>query len=331
MLLRPELSLDTLIVGDSNVFALKAIENLLGGQKYHPLVIFGGVGTGKTHMINGLALKLRERKIRFTALMANEFIESFVDAVSRHKETYGEYKRSMLEGPRVVIIDDIQMLEKRSATQDELFYLFNSWAQTDIPLVCTSDRPPANLKTFEERMRSRLGSGLVAEVRMPNAEMRAQILIRRASTLGYTLDTGVALSFAEAMDGVRPMIERFHAVEVKAKLDGVDIHQAMRLESDRLRGSRAVTPEELLTSFSSMVGMDVRQKSKTPRVVSHKKMACAMLRAQLGLSYEEIGSLFGLDKSAVFRLTKSFEAEVAKSAELRVSFTTVQRSLGLRA
>ena len=171
------------MVGKPNEFAYAAARNIAEQDRplpeRNPLYIFGGVGLGKTHLMHAIWHSIRERdpKTRVLYLTAESFVNRFIQAL-RTKNT-GQFKE-LFRNVDVLMVDDVQFICGKEASQDEFFFTFNSLVEQNKQIVLSSEKPPSELQDIEERMRSRLGSGLVADIHSSTYELRLSILQTKA-------------------------------------------------------------------------------------------------------------------------------------------------------
>ena len=191
--LNPRYSLSAFIVGSSNELAYAAMQAVIDnvGKKYNPLFVYGGVGLGKTHLLQATGNAISDKynkKVRVLYVTSEKFINDVVWAV-RNKRT--EDLKKKYRDVDVLIIDDIQFIGGKPATELEFFYTFNALYENNKQIIMSSDRPPAAIPTLEERLRSRFEGGMIADISYPDYEMRLAILSAKMQESGYLLDQKV--------------------------------------------------------------------------------------------------------------------------------------------
>lgn len=173
------------VLGQSNRFAHAAAAAVAErpGREYNPLFIYGGVGLGKTHLLQAIGQELRQRdpRIRVAYVSGETFTSHFVTSLREHREE--EFRRAY-RGVDIWLVDDIQFIADKTSTKEEFFHTFNELYLTDRQIVLASDRPPRELRLMEDRLRSRLESGLMVEIAAPELETRMAILEKRAQMEG---------------------------------------------------------------------------------------------------------------------------------------------------
>src|SRR5690606_2787797 len=172
----------TFITGSSNELASSAASAVADdpGRRFNPLLLYGGVGLGKTHLLHavGHALYARDPQRRIVYLSAARFMNEFISAVRYNQ--FDEFRRRYREDCDVLLIDDIQFIAGRDRTMDEFFHVFNALYEAGKQIMITSDRMPSDMQGMEERITSRLNRGLVADVKAPDLETRVAILSQKA-------------------------------------------------------------------------------------------------------------------------------------------------------
>lgn len=220
--LNPKYIFETFVVGSGNQLAYSASVAVAEdpGHAYNPLFIYGGVGLGKTHLMNAIAHYIVEdkpnSKILFTT--SENFTNEVVEAISRKKTLE---LRSRMRSVDVLLIDDVQFLSNKQATQEEFFHTFNALFENGKQIVLSSDRPPREIATLEERMSSRFMSGLVVDVQKPDYETRVAILKRMTEANHINIGAGAISYIAEQIDSnIRELEGSLIRVNALAQLEG---------------------------------------------------------------------------------------------------------------
>src|SRR5215210_1486429 len=195
--LNPKYTFKTFVVGSCNQFAHAASLAVAEapGKTYNPLYIYGGVGLGKTHLMHaaGQAIKERNRHLRLSYISAEKFMNELINAIRYDKaQTFREKYRSI----DVLLMDDIQFMAGKERTQEEFFHTFNALYEQQKQIVISSDCPPREIPTLEERLHSRFEWGLIADLEPPDLETKVAILKRKAEAMGFVIPDDVALFIA---------------------------------------------------------------------------------------------------------------------------------------
>ena len=206
----PKFTFDSFVVGSSNEFiyaAAKAVaEN--PGEAYNPLFIYGGTGLGKTHILMAIAnyLKLHNPTLNVLYATCEQFTNQMVESISRGKGSGADFRRKY-RNVDVLLIDDVQFLSKKQATQTEFFHTFNELVMQNKQIVLTCDRPPKEIEVLEERLRTRFEGGLLADVQIPDVETKIAILRRKSEEQKCIIDMKVLAYIAELDTGdIRTLI-----------------------------------------------------------------------------------------------------------------------------
>ena len=316
--LNPKYDLDKLIVGPFNEMAYAAgeaiIENL--GDAYNPLFIYGGVGLGKTHLIQGIGNKIREKyhgkKIRY--LPAEKLITDLVNSIRENKveELKKEFKTI-----DVLIIDDIQFISGKTKTQEEFFHIFNALYQNNKQIILTSDKHPGSIPTLTDRLRSRFEGGMIADVNMPDLETRIAILKQKSE------EKGLNISF-EALEFIASNIQR-NVRELEGALNKIIIVEKINKRPCTLEDikkqlkniisikTKTTTPEkiiETIINFYNLEDSNLFISSRKKEYSKPRQLAMYLLKKELKLSYSVIGRRFsGKDHTTVMHACSLMEKE----------------------
>ncbi len=297
--LNPNYNFSNYVVGGCNQFShavsLRVAENL--GAHYNPLFIYGGVGLGKTHLVNaiGNAAKRRGKKVLFVSseFFVNELISSI------RTKSMDKFK-SRFRSLDLLIIDDIQFLSGKERTQEEFFHTFNELHQKNKQIVITSDKLPQELTGLEERLRTRFSSGLSADLQAPDFETRAAIIMKKAEASGISLSEDVVKLFAERIDtNVRELEGALNRAQALSSLQDMPITMALAeevLKSCALKMTRDITPELIQKIVSEKYNVSISEllgKRRTQNIAFARHVAMHICRDLTGCSYPEIGALFG--------------------------------------
>ena len=298
--LNPNYTFDRFVVGPCNrlahASALAIGEN--PGHAYNPLFVHGNVGLGKTHLLQAICHTVlrRDPNARVLYMSCENFTNSYIQAIQAHQiDSFREYHR----GADVLVIDDIQFLANKEKTQDEFFHTFNALFDGQRQIVLSSDRPPVEIPTIEERLVSRFKWGLVAEVEAPCIDTRKAIVSNKAAGRGVDLPEEVAQFLAERvtsnireLEGAVIKVVGFSAI--------TDQPITLALAERCLRGMpmrRAqVTSEEvmaLITGEFAIMARELIGKSRTQAVSMPRQIAMFLLREHTESSLEDIGKIFG--------------------------------------
>lgn len=277
--------------------AIQVAEN--PGTAYNPLFIYGGVGLGKTHLLQAIGNELKKNnpdaKIRY--LHAERYVTDVVKAYE-HK-AFDEFKRQY-HSLDLLLIDDIQFFAKKTRTQEEFFYAFNSLIEAKKQIVITCDTYPKEIIDVDERLRTRFSWGLTVAVEPPELEMRVAILLKKAEAVNLNLPEEVAFFIAKQIrSSVRELEGALNRIIAMAKFTGhnIDVHLAKDALRDLIavRG-RQVTMENIQKTVADYYKIKVAEmysKKRTRNFARPRQIAMALSRELTNHSFPEIGEAFG--------------------------------------
>lgn len=322
-----EYTFDTFIVGNSNRFAhaaAVAVANM-PATAYNPLFIYGGSGLGKTHLLYAIMNKTRENnpKANIVYLKGDDFTNELVQAIQNGKQM--EF-RSKYRYADLFLVDDIQFIAGKDSTQDEFFHTFNTLYEAKKQIVLTSDRPPKEIATLEERLRTRFEWGLLADVQPPDFETRMAIIRRKANILEVDLPEEVLNIIA---NNVKTNIRQLEGAVKKLKayhqLTGAQINASITMTAIKDMftdgGGKALTPENIILEvarYHNLKPADLIGKKRTSEVTMPRQIAMYIIRETTDLSLPNIGKNFGgRDHTTVMHAIKKVEQEMTANPTFR--------------
>lgn len=300
--LNPRYLFDNFVVGPSNQLAhAAAVAAASSRQKrYNPLFIYGGVGLGKTHLVNAVGHRALADNphLRVLFVSAERFTNEFIWALQNHR--INEFRERYRNGCDVLLMDDIQFLAGREQTQEEFFHTFNSLYHADRQIVVTSDVYPQQIPEMEERLISRFQWGLVADIQAPELDTRIAILKAKAAQEHIALSDDVALFLAQVVkSNVRELEGTLLRLAVKAELASRPID--LEFAKEALRGvlpkaEAATTVEDIqraVCDYYSIRLADLKSHRRHRAVSFPRMVAMYLCRQRLGTSFPELGDRFG--------------------------------------
>ncbi len=299
--LNPSFNFSNYVTGRANQLAraaaIQVAEN--PGMAYNPLFIYGGVGLGKTHLLQAIGNELRKHKpdAKIRYLHAERYVSDVVKAYE-HK-AFDEFKRQY-HSLDLLLIDDIQFFAKKTRTQEEFFYAFNSLIEAKKQIVITCDTYPKEIADVDERLRTRFSWGLTVAVEPPELEMRVAILLKKAEAVNLNLPEDVAFFIAKQIrSSVRELEGALNRIIAMAKFTGhaIDVHLAKDALRDLIavRG-RQVTMENIQKTVADYYKIKVAEmysKKRTRNFARPRQIAMALSRELTNHSFPEIGEAFG--------------------------------------
>jgi len=296
----PRFSFDNFIVGSGNEFcyaASRAVADNPGGI-YNPLYLYGGVGLGKTHLINAVANELiRKNNIKIAYRTGERFTNELIQAI---RDGSTESFRDQYRKVDVLIIDDIQFIAGKDRTQEEFFHTFNALYEVKKQIILTSDRSPRDLTNLMERLRSRFNWGLVADIQPPDLETRLAILASKAEIAGVHLDHDVAHLLASRItSNVRELEGALTRLTAHATLTGrkIDLNFARHVLRDLLHEEvKAISVEDIqkkVAAYYNLNPREMRSNKRSRTVAFPRQIAMYASKELTKLSLPEIGDMFG--------------------------------------
>lgn len=329
---------DSFISGASNELAASAARAAADqpGTRFNPLLIYGGVGLGKTHLLHAVGHSLYESDPtrRITYLSAERFMNEFISAVRYNQ--FDQFRRKYREDCDVLLIDDIQFIAGRDRTMDEFFHVFNALYEAGKQIMVTSDRTPSDMQGMEDRITSRLNWGLVADIKSPDLETRVAILRQKAENDRIAIADDVCVYLAgQVQSNVRELEGALVRVATFADLKGVPITTSFIREvigeTTKERRRTPVTVEAVQKAVASHFSVRIADL-KGPRRhkgISRPRMIAMFLARELtGSSFPEIGLRFGgKDHSTVINACKRITALSDEDPELRSAVSQLREHL----
>jgi chromosomal replication initiator protein len=299
--LAPRYSFDTFIVGPSNQFAHAACRAVAEApsRSYNPLFIYGGVGLGKTHLMHAIGHYVLNhlRSLKLTYISSERFMNEMINAVRYDRILdFRERYRSV----DVLLVDDIQFIAGKEGTQNEFFHTFNALYDSQKQIVISSDCPPHEIPSLEERLRSRFEWGLIADIQPPDLETKVAILKKKAETEGIPLPDTVAIYIAgKIKSNIRELEGSLIRLIAYASLTGREI--SLQLAQDVLRNvlqhdERAVTIEiiqKYVSDYYQLKLVDLKSRNNSKSVAMPRQIAMYLCKSLTNASLPEIGRSFG--------------------------------------
>ena len=332
-----EYTFDTFIVGSSNKFAhaasLAVAQN--PGKAYNPLFIYGNSGLGKTHLLYAIRNEIMhttpEKTITYVKGddFTNEFIESLQNATT--SEFRQKYRKS-----DVLLMDDIQFIGGKERTQEEFFHAFNTLREANCQIVLTSDRPPKEIKTLEDRLRSRFESGLLADIQPPDYETRMAIIKRKAELLDFNLPDDVTEYIATRLkSNIRQLEGVVKKLKAKNQLYGekITINVAQKTISDILNNDQPppLTVEKIIDEVAHTYGVtseDIRSSKRNGTISNARQIAIYAVREITSLSMKSIGDEFGgRDHSTIVYAINQIEKNMERDSKLRSTVEDIIKNI----
>ena len=315
---------DNFIVGNSNKFAHAAAVAVTDkpGQTYNPLFIYGNSGLGKTHLLLAIGHDLLNKNpnMNVAYIKGDDFTNELIQAISRSTTNDFHEKYRNVE---LLLVDDIQFIAGKTATQEEFFHTFNTIYESGHQIVITSDRPPMEMTTLDDRLRTRFEGGLMADIQPPDLETRMAIIRNKASQLGLLLSDDVVLYIAENITSnirqIEGVIKRLTAYK-EIWDDTITIDSIKRAISDVIRvGTFIPSPDSIINAtanYFNMTEADLTGVNRTKGVTEARQISMYLIRTLTNLSLPDIGKIFNRNHSTVLVSIRKIESQMEKNPEL---------------
>lgn len=300
--LNPNYTFESFVIGEGNKMANGAALAVVDspGKTYNPLLIYGGVGLGKTHLMQAIGNEIRKKnpKTRIKYATSESFVNDFITAIQNGSQA--EF-RTMYREIDVLLIDDIQFLSNKDKTQEEFFHTFNELYNNNKQIVLTSDRLPNNITNLEERLISRFKWGLSTDITPPDLETRIAILRKKAQSDRLDISSQTLTYIANNVDtNIRELEGALVRVIAYAAMHGKET--TTQLAAEALKNlindaeSRPITAEEIINQvahYYQISGDDIKGRKRTKNIVVPRQVAMYLTREHTEMSFPKIGEAFG--------------------------------------
>jgi chromosomal replication initiator protein len=330
---------ENFVIGASNQFAHAACMAVANqpGEHYNPLFIYGGVGLGKTHLVNAIGHRAAAQKpsLKIAYLSSESFMNELIASLRRDK--MDEFKKKF-RNVDILIVDDVQFIAGKERTQEEFFHTFNSLYESHKQIVITSDKFPKEIPGLEDRLRNRFEWGLIADIQPPDMETRVAILQKKAEVEHVQLPHDVAIFLASNIDSnVRELEGALTRLGAFSSLNKtlITIEFAKEVLVHNLKNAeREVTIESIQKTicdyFNLKIG-DLKAKRRTQNIVLPRQMAMYLCRKHTETSFPTIGDKFGgRDHSTVIHASKTIERKIKEDPHMLNTIEKLERNLNIR-
>jgi len=335
ILLNQKYTFGSFVVGSCNQFAHAASLAVAESpaRAYNPLFLYGGVGLGKTHLLNAIGNSILEKRpgTRIAYLSSEQFTNEVINSIryDRMLEFRNKYR-----GVDALLMDDIQFIAGKERTQEEFFHTFNALYDAHKQIVLSSDRFPKEIPTIEERLRSRFEWGLIADLQVPDLETRIAILRKKSESEKIDLPDEVAQLLAESIRGnVRELEGALIRVGAFSSLTGqaVTAELAKKILRDTVQAKKIITADEIQRVVAERFHLkqaELKSKKRTKTIVQPRQIAMYLCRELTPLSFPEIGRHFGgKDHTTVIHACRQIEKRIQDDAAFKQLVESVMRQL----
>lgn len=334
--LNPRYTFENFIVGENNELAraacFAASQNL--GHLYNPLFIYGGVGLGKTHLLQSVGNEVLRRHpdIRIKYTTADWFAGEMVESIRNQKMS--EFKESYQKAD-LLIIDDVQFLSGREKTQDEFFHIFNTLYQANKQIVLSSDRPPQAIPTLEDRLRSRFQGGMIADIGRPNLETRMAILkIKMAERHFYLDDEAIRFIAEHIANNIRELEGALNRVVASCEFHKItpSVAYIKKILGNIIANTKkSVSPEHIMkmtAEFYNIDEGDLARRGRKKEIAHPRQVAMYLIRSEIQTSFAAIGKLFGgRDHTTVLHAFEKIHKDLDENLRLKEEITSLKEKL----
>lgn len=327
---------NTFIVGSNNELAHAAAQAVVNdpGNTYNPLFIYGGVGLGKTHLLQAIGNEAinRNRVVRYVP--SETFLSEMVSSIKNHN--IDEFKQRYRKVD-ILIIDDIQFISGKEKTQDEFFHIFNSLYATNKQIILSSDRPPRAIATLEERLKSRFEGGMIADISFPDFETRLAIIKTKMEQKGHNFSDEV-LNFlaSNIQNNIRELEGALNSLIAHTLLyhKEICVEDAQAILKNTINTNvkqQSITPKKIIlivTDFFEINPRDLSAHSRKKELVLPRQIVMYLMRKEINYSFPAIGELLGgRDHTTAIHAFDKIENELNQNENLRRDLVLIKERL----
>lgn len=326
---------DNFVVGNSNRFAQSASLAVAEAPAYayNPLFLYGGVGLGKTHLMHAICNYIKDNnpdaKIAF--LSAETFTNELINSI---KDNTNQEFRNKYRNMDVLLVDDIQFIAGKTTTEEEFFHTFNTLREANKQIVLTSDRPPREIKTLEERLRSRFEWGLICDIQPPDYETRIAILRKKAQNENITVKDEILEFIAQKIkSNIRELEGVFNRVMAYRGLINKEITLDVAMEALKDYGENTVkkiTPEyiiECCAKFYKVKKEDIYSEKRNSDIVFARQASIYIIKELTNLSFPKIGAIFGKDHTTAIYAIKKMKQTMDKDISIKINIESLMNDI----
>ncbi|MEY8339365.1 chromosomal replication initiator protein DnaA [Lachnospiraceae bacterium 62-35] len=338
--LNPRYTFDTFVVGANNNLAHAASLAVAEspGEIYNPLFIYGGVGLGKTHLMHSIAHFILKNNSGSKVLYvtSEKFTNELIDAIRNKNNISTTEFREKYRNNDVLLIDDIQFIIGKESTQEEFFHTFNTLYESKKQIIISSDKPPKEIETLEERLRSRFEWGLTVDIQSPDYETRMAILRKKEELEGYNIDNEVIKYIATNIkSNIRELEGALTKIVALSKLDKKEI--TLELAEEALKDlispneSHEVTPELIIQIVAEHYGitpLDISSQKRNKEIVYPRQIVMYLCRNMTETSLQQIGKfLGGRDHTTIIHGIEKVEADLKSNSGLQNTLDILKKKI----
>ena len=338
--LNPRYTFDTFVVGKNNNLAHAASLAVAEspGEIYNPLFIYGGVGLGKTHLMHSVAhfVLKNNPNAKILYVTSEKFTNELIDAIRNKNNVSTTEFREKYRNNDVLLIDDIQFIIGKESTQEEFFHTFNALYEAKKQIIISSDRPPREIETLEDRLRSRFEGGLTVDIQPPDYETRMAILRKKEELEGYNIDNEVIKYIASNVkSNIRELEGALTKIVALSKLNNREIN--IELAEEALKdlispnAAREITPQLIINVVSEHFGinsLDIIGQKRSKELVFPRQIVMYLCGEMTTESLQNIGkALGGRDHTTIIHGTKKIATEIKNDKNLKNTIDILKKKI----
>ena len=339
--LNPKYTFDTFVVGSNNNLAHAAALAVAEspGEIYNPLFIYGGVGLGKTHLMHAIAhfILKNNPSAKILYVSSETFTNELIDAIRNKNNISTTEFREKYRNNDVLLIDDIQFIIGKESTQEEFFHTFNALHEAKKQIIISSDKPPKEIETLEERLRSRFEWGLTVDIQSPDYETRMAILRKKEEMEGYNIDNEVIKYIATNIkSNIRELEGALTKIVALSKLEKnreIDIELAEKALKDIIApgDKQEVTPEfiiQIVADHFNLTPLDIMSAKRSKEIVYPRQIVMYLCRTMTETGLQNIGkALGGRDHTTILHGIKTISADLEKNPSLQNTIDILKKKI----
>ena len=312
----PRYTFDNFVIGTTNqvIYAAARAVAECPAVRFNPLFIYGGSGLGKTHLLQAIGNYLWEHKtpnFNIVYVTCEQFTNDFVDALRERQEKGMEAFHKIYRQADVLIVDDIQSISNKKGVQEEFFNTFNDLYQSGKQIIMSSDRPPKEMSTLEERLRSRFASGFIQDIQPPDFETRLLIIQKKIELESFEFDKGVDSALAERLanynireiEGILKKVYFLANLHGKTSASLEDMEEVLRRDTPSPESSKSKMSQDriidIVCDHFHINKNDLTGRRRNKEIVSPRQICIYLMWSQLSVPLINIGELFGRDHTTI--------------------------------
>ncbi len=325
--LRSDFILEEFCVSTSNQLAFAATQAVIKnpGKNYNPLFLWGGVGVGKTHLMQAIGHEILRKNPRAHVVYApgEQFTNEIIQGIRRQNTTDFKEKYRSADA---LLIDDIQFLSGKDTAQEEFFHTFNSIQQREGQIVMTSDRKPADIKDLADRLRSRFEGGLVADISEPDHELKTAICILKARKRGIELSTTVASAIADNVDNIRSLEGALQKLINESSVKNISINESLVVPIETKHDGRQIL--DSVCQYYNLPIKLLKSEKRDRSIAQPRQILMFLLKTYTRMTYMEIASFLDrADHTTIIHGVKKISTMLTTSPQIRTDVDEIVKKI----